>query len=84
MAEGTFPKKFKHAKVIPIYKRQGRRTNEENNRPVSLLNNLSKVLEKVVYKRLISFLAKNNFFCDKQFGFQKGLSTANAISLLVN
>ena len=84
MAEGVFPKKFKHAKVIPIYKRNGRRSNTENYRPVSLLNNLSKVLEKLIYKRLISFLNKNNFFCDKQFGFQKGLSTANAISLLVN
>ena len=84
MAEGIFPKKFKHAKVIPIYKRKGRRSSQENYRPVSLLNNLSKVLEKLVYKRLISFLTKNNFFCDKQFGFRKGLSTANAISLLVN
>ena len=84
MTEGIFPKKFKHAKVIPIYKRKGRRTNEENYRPVSLLNNLSKVLEKLIYKRLISFLNENNFFCDKQFGFRKGLSTANAISLLVN
>ena len=84
MAEGTLPKRFKHAKVIPIYKKKGRRTNKVNYRPVSLLNNLSKVLEKLVYKRLISFLTKNKFFCDKQFGFRKGLSTANAITLLVN
>ena len=62
MAEGVFPKQFKHAKVIPIYKRKGRRTNKENYRPVSLLNNLSKVLEKLVYKRLISFLQKKQFF----------------------
>ena len=57
--------------------------NINNYRPVSLLSNISKLLEKVMYNRLYSFLEKQNFFYNYQFGFRKNHSTANAISILV-
>ena len=82
--KGYFPTKFKTAKVIPIYKKKGSRSSVENYRPISLLSCLSKVLEKIVSKRMVSFLHKKNFFSKYQFGFRKGLSTSHAISLLVN
>ena len=43
---------------------------------------MSKILEKLVYNRVISFLNKQNFFYKYQFGFKKNYSTFHAISLL--
>ena len=45
---------------------------------------LSKILEKLVYKRLVSFLTRQGFFFHKnQFGFRKNFSTSHATTLLV-
>ena len=41
----------------------------------------SKVLEKIVYKRLVSFLIRQNFFHKNQFGFRKKCSTSHATRL---
>ena len=82
--EGIFPDIFKTSKVVPIHKKKGSRKKADQYRPVSLINSLSKVLEKLVYHRLANFLNMNNFFSSKQFGFRKRMSTSHAISLLVN
>jgi len=42
-----------------------------SNRPVSLLNVFSKLIEKLMHKRLYSFLMKNNILYKYQFGFRK-------------
>ena len=84
MAQGFFPTKFKTAKIVPIYKKEGSRKSVEQYRPISLLCSMSKVLEKLIHKRVTKFLNKINFFPNTQFGFRKGLSTSHAISLLVN
>ena len=84
MSQGFFPTKFKIAKVVPIYKKKGSRKNVEHYRPISLLCSLSKILEKLIHKRVSKFLEKHNFFPNTQFGFRKSLSTSHAISLLVN
>ena len=72
---------FKTAEVVPIHKK-GNATNISNYRPISLLCSMSKILEKLVYNRVISFLNKPNFFCKYQFSFRKNHSTLHAISLL--
>ena len=69
LTDGYFPTKFKTAEIVPVYKKKGSRSNKENYRPVSLLSCLSKILEKLVSKRIISFLHKQNFFSKFQFGF---------------
>ena len=43
---------------------------------------MSKILQKLVYNRVILFLNKQNFFYKYQFGFRKNYSTLHAISLL--
>ena len=54
-----------------------------NYRPISLLPQLSKVLEKVFCKRLVTFLNKHKVFSESQFGFRHGRSTADALASLV-
>ncbi len=60
LKEGLYPDSMKTAKVIPLYKSKDS-TLSVNYRPVSLLPVISKVLEKVVHKRLYSFLTKKTF-----------------------
>ena len=50
-----FPDELKLANVLPLYKNDDSYV-FNNYRPVSLLNVLSKVFEKVMYNRLIEFL----------------------------
>lgn len=75
--KGIFPTKMKTGKIIPIYKK-GNKLQMENYRPISLLS-FSKILEKIVAKRLTSFLIKSNILSPNQFGFRQGLSTSDAI-----
>ena len=53
-------------------------------RPISLLPCISKILEKLVYKRLSSFLTLNNILNPSQFGFRKKFSTDFAIIKLLD
>ena len=55
-----------------------------NYRPVSLLCILSKVFEKIMYARLISFLEVNKILIQQQFGFRKKCSTYMALSILMD
>ena len=82
LSQGQFIIDFKKAKVIPVHKK-GQKTNVNNYRPISLLPVLSKILEKIVYNRLCSFLLQSNFFYDLQFGFLKNHSTSHAAAVMV-
>ena len=55
--DGLFPDEMKTAKVVPLYKANDP-TVFSNYRPVSILPVFSKILERVMYNRLIKFLKK--------------------------
>ena len=76
---GVFPDDKKVAEVIPIFK-QGSKINCSNYRPISLLSSFSKIFEKIVYKRVYSYLLRFKLLSPNQFGFQCGVSTSHAIS----
>lgn len=59
-SKGIFPDALKIAKVIPIHKK-GKHDSVDNYRPISLLSNIGKVFEKVIYTRTIEYLNKNCF-----------------------
>lgn len=83
LQEGAFPKTFKHAHIIPIHK-QGNKHELSNYRPIALLCCLSKILEKIIFKRVYKFLENHNLFQDLQFGFRKNMGTADAITFFLN
>ena len=68
-----YPSILKHTKMIPIHK-SGNRNIATNYRPISILCAVSKVFEKLLYKRIEKFLSLNNTFTERQFGFRKGYS----------
>lgn len=79
---GIFPHKMKIAKVIPIYK-CGDRYQFTNYRPISLLSQFSKILEKLYVERLDSFIDKHHLLSNQQYGFRSGRSTSMAVMELV-
>ena len=74
LSTGIFPSKLKEAKVIPLYK-SADHSSFSNYRPISLLNIFSKIVEKVINSRLVSFLDKHSIISNCQFGFRSGHST---------
>jgi retron-type reverse transcriptase len=50
-----------------------------NYRPVSILPIFSKIFERVIYNRLLSYINKFNILNDNQFGFRKDHSTSSAL-----
>lgn len=55
-----------------------------NYRPISLTSTMSKVFEKKLKKRLLTFVNKYKPIATRQFGFQEGKSAQDAIGVLVS
>ena len=79
---GIFPSKMKYAKVIPLFK-TGENNVFTNYRPVSLLPQFSKILEKLFHNRLDNFVEMNNILTDSQYGFRSNRSTSAALLDLI-
>ena len=82
LTEGVFPQKMKSAKVVPLYKNKDKDLTM-NYRPISLLLTLSKILEKVIYSRVYSFLNETNQLFVSQYGFRKRHSCEHAVGELI-
>ncbi len=76
---GEFPKGMKTSKIIPLHK-GGLTTELKNYRPISLLPIFSKILERLMFNRLIKHLIENDILFPYQFGFRKGYSTTLALA----
>lgn len=77
-SSGVFPSKMKIAKVIPIFK-AGEKNVFTNYRPVSLLPQFSKLLEKLFNSRLDKFIEKYDILNSSQYGFRTKMSTSMAL-----
>ncbi len=65
---GEFPHCLKTVVVIRLFKK-GQEVDLNNYRPISLLSNFPKIIEKIVKSRIMKFLTLNNVSSSKQFGF---------------
>ena len=55
-----------------------------NYRPISILPTLSKIFEKLVYKRFYKFFEDNDIIYNCQFGFRQNHSTIHAVQTAIN
>ena len=78
--EGIFPDKLKLADITPIFKSVDSMA-KKNYRPVSILNSVSKLFEKLIQKQLNPFFETklNEYLC----GYRKGKSTQYALLNLI-
>ena len=83
LTKGIFPSELKIAKVIPLFK-SGDSSLFSNYRPVSVLPLFSKMLERIMYKRLLSFVNKHKILYYYQFGFRLIHSPELALMCLVD
>ena len=82
LTTGIVPDNMKLAKVIPIYK-SGQTKSFNNFRPISILPAFSKLLEKLIAKRLVNFLDKHNTLYKHQYVFRKNHSTIHPVMQLL-
>ena len=57
-SSGVVPDKLKITGVMPVYKK-GIKSTVVNYRPISLLSILNKILEKLMYNKLLNFLERH-------------------------
>ena len=78
LSTGVFPDGLKISVIRPILK-EGDENCFDNYRPISVIPTFSKVIERVLYSRVLRFLNDENFFSPTQFGFLPGRSTNMAL-----
>ena len=79
---GIFPERMKVAEIAPLHKFKDTDI-VDNYRPISLLFTVSKVLEKIVYKRVYKFLNDTGQIYDGQYGFREKHSCDHTIGQLI-
>lgn len=84
LEEGCFPDLWKVGIVVPIYKGKGAKTSVDQYRPVTLLNSLSKVFEKLIHESIYEHLMNNDLIYDKQSGFLPGHDTQKQLVHIVH
>ena len=79
---GVFLNMGKIANVVPIFKSETRLLCN-NYRPISLLTDIGKIIEKLIHLRISLFLEIRNCYYPFQFGFKLNFSTNNALMSIV-
>ena len=79
ITNSIIPKAWKTAKIIMIHKPGKKESNIASYRPISLLSNIGKLLEKIINSRLVNYLEENNLISIHQSGFRKNRSTKDHI-----
>ena len=78
-SQGNYIDALKISKTIPIFKGKGSELEVQNYRPISLLSNIDKIFEKVMFNRVVDFLNKQKCIFTKQYGFRQKHSTIHAL-----
>ena len=83
LQSGQVPSTWKEANVSPVHKKDDPSI-ISNYRPISLLNTVGKVMEKIVHKHVFNFCRDNSILTALQSGFVPGDSTVNQLIDLYN
>ena len=78
LVTGILSSVLKTAKVVPVFKKDSK-LDYSNYLPISVLSNIEKILEKLIYKRLYTFFNNNNIIYNLQFDFRQHHSTSHAL-----
>ena len=82
-ATATFPRMWKTAEVIPLFK-GGDKTNVDNYRPISILPVISKIIERLVHNSLMIELEERNLIYHLQSGFRRNYTTETVLIKIVD
>ena len=83
--EGVFPERYKSAQITPLLKKEGLDPSEPvNYRPISNLNTISKILERLFAARLIPHVGKSSSFNPLQSAYRKFHNTETALTKILS
>ena len=74
-----FPDEWKSARITPLSKKCGKRSDPSNYRPISIIPAVAKVFERIFYDQLCRYLTENKLLCCYQCGFRTLHSTVTAL-----
>ena len=74
LTSGIFLDALKLSKVVPLFKK-GDSSLFVNYRPISLLQTISNIFEKVIHDQMYEYSNKLNLLAGQQYGFRKQQST---------
>ena len=77
---GDFPSFLKLENVIPVFKKDCKNS-KDNYRPISILKNISKVYQRILFKIIGTFM--DNLFKKFQCGFRKCYSAQQCLLVLI-
>lgn len=83
ISKGIWPKALKKAEIVPVYK-SGDKLDVNNYRPISIISNIAKILERIVYNRLYNFFHKFKIINKKQYSYQKNKNATYALVDVLN
>lgn len=81
--KAIWPDALKRAVIKPIHKGKDKHSTS-NYRPISLISNLAKILEKIIHHRILNFIIKHKIISKQQYGFMKNLGTKDALNYITN
>ena len=84
LAVGKYPMLWKMADVKPVFKGKGSPSEMKNYRPISLLPCVSKIFEKVIFKRIYDHITSQHLLTDYQSGYRPGHNTELQLAYLTD
>ena len=81
---GNLPSDWKLARVTPVYKGKGSKTEKSNFRPISVLGCISMIMEREVQSQLMAYFIEHDMISSDQFAFLKNHSTVGCLHRLVD
>ena len=84
ICQGVLPADWKTARVTPIFKNKGDKSDPNNYRPISVIPIVAKILEKAVKLQLVTHFVTNDLFTQSQSAYLKLHSTQTALHQLID
>ena len=79
LVTSVIPEDWKLAKVTPIFKDKGEKSDMNNYRPISVIGHIPKLLEKQVHKQLLNYFQDHKFISIDQSAYLKHHNTQTAL-----
>lgn len=81
----NIPNELRIARIVPMFQKLDKnRLDTSNYRPINVLQSLSKLIEFVIYDRIVEFCIRHKIFHKHQFGFMKKNGAAGATATVVD
>ena len=77
--QNNVPSSCKQYRITPVYKGTGQRSDMNNYRPISVLPIIAKIMEKLIFDQLYSYLQNKGLLSNHQARFRPNHSTMTAL-----